>query len=88
VEKQAVRPQKVVDVDRRVSRVVDRYRSTVERIETESSDSDLDLYRASLRELFGSIKVVADEREVRFEADLRETQAALLRAAGGQQITW
>lgn len=55
----------------------------VERIETESSDSDLDFYRASLRELFGSIKVVADEWEIRFEADLRETQAALLRATGG-----
>ena len=54
----------------------------VERMET-ASDSDLDLYRASLRELFASIKVVADEWEVRFEADFRETQAALLRAAGG-----
>ena len=77
------RPQKITDVDRLVSRAADRYRSMVERIETESSDSDLDLYRASLRELFGSIKVVADDWEIRFEADLRETQAALLRAAGG-----
>ncbi len=81
--REAARPQKVTDVDRHVSRAADRYRSMVERIETESSDSDLDLYRASLRELFGSIKVVADEWEVRFEADLRETQTALLRAAGG-----
>lgn len=38
--------------------------------------------RAELRALFGSIRVVADERELRFEADLHETQAALLRAVG------
>jgi hypothetical protein len=36
----------------------------------------------SLQELFGSFKVVSDDWEVRFEADLRETQAALQRAAG------
>ena len=44
--------------------------------------SDVDMARTELRNLFGSIRVVADEREVRLEADLRETQAALLRAAG------
>ena len=36
-----------------------------------------------LRALFGSINVVADEHEIRFEADLRATQLSLLRAAGG-----
>jgi hypothetical protein len=81
--RQAARAQKITDLDRRVSRVADRYRDLVERIETVSSEEDLSLYRASLRELFGSIKVVADDWEIRFEADLRETQAALLRAAGG-----
>ena len=42
----------------------------------------MDMTRAELRTLFGSIRVAADEREVCFEADLRGTQAALLRAVG------
>jgi len=42
----------------------------------------VDMARAELRTLFGSIRVVSDEREVRLEADLRGTQATLLRAVG------
>jgi hypothetical protein len=40
---------------------------------------------ARLQALFGSIKVVADECEICFEARPRETQAALLRAASGSE---
>lgn len=39
--------------------------------------------RAPLRELSGSNRVIGEEQEVRFEADLRETHTAPLRAAGG-----
>jgi hypothetical protein len=39
--------------------------------------------RPELRALFGSIMVFADEAEIRLESDLGETQAALVRAAGG-----
>jgi len=46
-------------------------------------EADIEQARADLRALFGSIKVVADEQEIRFEADLRATQLALLRATGG-----
>ena len=45
--------------------------------------ADIEQARSDLRALFGSIAVVADEQEIRFEADLRETQLALLQAAGG-----
>jgi len=46
-------------------------------------ETDVDRARVELRALFGSINVVADEWEVRLEADLRQTRAALVRAAGG-----
>jgi hypothetical protein len=80
----AARPQKVMtELVRRLQRVMDRYRAIVERIDTSLSEGDLEEARATLRELFGSIRVIGEEREVRFEADPRETRTALLRAAGG-----
>jgi len=41
-------------------------------------EADIEQARADLRALFGSIKVVADEQEIGFEADLRAIQLALL----------
>lgn len=81
--REVARSPKVVGIERRVPQAVDRYRAMVERIETALPEGDVDEFRGGLRELFGSIKVVADDWEVRFEADFRETQTALLRAAGG-----
>ena len=63
--------------------VADRYRALVEQLETSLAETNVDRARAELRALFGSITVVADETEIRLESDLRETQAAMVRAAGG-----
>jgi hypothetical protein len=65
---------------------MDRYRTVVEALERSLLEADIEQARADLRALFGSIKVVADEREIQFEADLRATQVALLRAAGGSAM--
>ena len=65
---------------------MDRYRTVVEALERSLPEADIEQARADLRALFGSIKVVADEREIQFEADLRATQVALLRAAGGSAM--
>jgi hypothetical protein len=81
--KVAAHPVKTADIERLVGRVMDRYRTMVEALERSLPEADIEQARAHLRALFGSIKVVADEKEVRFEADLRATQFALLRAAGG-----
>jgi hypothetical protein len=62
--------------------IVDRYRTMVEALERSLPKADIEQARADLRALFGSIRVVGDEQEIRFEADLRATQLALLRAAG------
>ena len=61
---------------------MERYRGLVDLLESSLAETDVDMARAELRTLFGSIRVVSDEREVRFEADLRGTQATLLRAVG------
>jgi hypothetical protein len=58
----------------------------VEALERSLPQADIEQARAHLSELFGSIKVGADEKEIRFEADLRATQMALLRAAGGSAM--
>jgi hypothetical protein len=79
----AAQVPKPASVERLLPEVADRYRALVERLETSLVEADVETARAELRTLFGSIRVVADEWEVRLEADLRETQAALLRAAGG-----
>jgi hypothetical protein len=55
----------------------------VEALERSLPEADIEQARADLRALFGSINVVADEQEIRFEADLRATQLSPLRAAGG-----
>jgi site-specific DNA recombinase len=81
--KVAARPVKPAEIERLVGLVVDRYRVIVEALERSLPEADIEQARAQLRALFGSIKVVADEQEIRFEADLRATQLALLRAAGG-----
>jgi hypothetical protein len=39
--------------------------------------------QADLRVIFGSITVVGKEREIRFEAELRELRLTLLRGIGG-----
>jgi hypothetical protein len=69
-------------VERLLPQIAERYRALVERAERSLAETDVDMARAELRSLFGFIRVVSDEREVRFEADLRETQVALLRAVG------
>jgi site-specific DNA recombinase len=81
--KVAAHPVKTVDIERLVGRVMDRYRTMVEALERSLPEADIEQARADLRALFGSVKVVADEQEIRFEADPRATQLALLRAAGG-----
>jgi hypothetical protein len=71
------------NVERLLPEVADRYRSLVELLETSLAEADVETALAELRTLFGTIRVVADEWQVRLEADLRETEAALLRTAGG-----
>jgi site-specific DNA recombinase len=78
----APQPRRPPNVERLLPQVTERYRALVERLETSLIETDMDMARADLRTLFGSIRVMSDEREVRFEADLRGTQAALLRAVG------
>ena len=63
---------------------MDRYRTMVEALERSLPEAEQ--ARADLPALFGSIKVVADEQEIRFETDLRATQFALLWAAGGSNM--
>src|SRR5262249_13580156 len=75
-------PPRPPNVERLLPQVVERYRGLVDRLESSLAETDLDMARAELRTLFGSVRVVSDEREVRFEADLRGTQATLLRAVG------
>jgi len=62
---------------------MERYRAMVETLERALPDVDIEQARADLRALLGSIRVVGDEQGIRFEAELRATQLALLRAAGG-----
>lgn len=78
----APEPRRPPNVERLLPQVAERCRALVERAERSLAETDVDMARAELRSLFGSIRVVSDEREVRFEADLRETQTALLRAVG------
>jgi hypothetical protein len=81
--KVAAHPVKTADIECLVGRVMERYRTMVEALDRSLPEADIEQARADLRALFGSIKVVAREQEIRFEADLRATQLALLRAAGG-----
>jgi site-specific DNA recombinase len=81
--KVAACPVKTADIERLVGLILARYRAMVEALEHSLPQADIEQARADLRALFGSITVVADEQEIRFEADLRATQLALLRAAGG-----
>jgi hypothetical protein len=78
----ALPPPRPPNVERLLPQVVERYRGLVDRLEGSMAQIDMDMARTELRTLFGSIRVVADEREVRFETDLRGTQATLLRAVG------
>lgn len=73
-------------MERLLPQIAERYRALVDRLERSLAETDVDVARAELRTLFGSIRVVADEREVRFEADLRGTQTALVRAVGGRRL--
>jgi len=75
-------PPRPLNVERLLPQVVERYRGLVDLLESSLAETDVDMARAELRTLFGSIRVVSDEREVRLEADLRGTQATLLRAVG------
>ena len=87
--KVAAHPVKTADIERLVGRVMDRYRTMVEALERSLPEADIEQARADLRALFGSIKVLADEQEIRFETDLREDTA--VSAAGCrrlQQIMW
>jgi hypothetical protein len=51
--------------------VAERYRALVDHLEESLGEGDVDLARDELRTLFGTIRVTADEREVRFETELR-----------------
>jgi hypothetical protein len=79
--KAAPPPVKAANLERLIPEVADHYRNLVGSLETSLAETDVERARGELRTLFGYIRVVADEWEVRLEADLRETQAALLRAA-------
>lgn len=81
--KVAAHPVKTADIERLVGRVMDRYRTMVEALERSLPEADIGQARTDLRALFGSIKVVADEQEIRLEADLRATRLSLPRGAGG-----
>jgi site-specific DNA recombinase len=71
------------DIERLVGLVMERYRAMVASVELSLPLADVEEARAHLRGIFGSIKVVSDAREVRFEADLRDTHLALLKGVGG-----
>jgi hypothetical protein len=60
-----------------------RYRAMVATLERSLSAPDVEQAQANLRGIFGSIKVVGKEREICFEADLRELHLTLLRGVGG-----
>jgi len=81
--KVTARPVRTADIVRLVGLVMERYRAMMETLERALPDVHIEQARADLRALFGSIRVVGDEQEIRFEADLRATQLVLLRAAGG-----
>ena len=77
----------VANVERLIPQLADQTRDLVGRLETSLTETDVDRARGDLRALFGSINVVADEREVRLAADLRETRAALVEPTEDQRIT-
>ena len=79
----APKPPAAANIERRLPEVADRYRALVVRLETSLAEADVDMARAELRRLFGSIRVDGDQREVRLEADLGAVQASLVKAAGG-----
>jgi hypothetical protein len=68
--------------ERLLTDVADRYRKLVDELDKSLAETDVERARAELRALFGSINVVAGEWEVRLEADLRQTQVALLQVVG------
>jgi site-specific DNA recombinase len=75
-------PVRAKDTERLVAQVMERYRARVAALERSFPDCDIGQARADLKNLFGSIRIVSDAREVRFEADLRETHMALLKGLG------
>lgn len=79
----APKPPKAANVERLLPEVADRYHALVTRLEMSLAETDVDVARAELRSLFGSIRVIGAEREVRLEADLGAVQVSLLQAAGG-----
>jgi site-specific DNA recombinase len=81
-QKAIAHPVKAKDIERLVARVTERYRAMVAALERLLPASDIEQARAALRGIFGCIKVVSDEREVRLEADLRDTHRALLEGVG------
>lgn len=80
--KRVPRPVRGQDLERLVGLVMERYRAMVASLERSLPLSDVEEARAHLRGIFGSIKVVSDEREIRFLADLRDTHLALLKGVG------
>jgi site-specific DNA recombinase len=80
--KATAHPVRAKDTERLVSQVMERYRAMVAALEQSLPDSDIEQARADLKRLFGSIKIVSDAREVRFEVDLRETHMSLLKGVG------
>ena len=81
-QKAIAHPVKAKDIECLVARVMERYGVMVAALEHSLPASDIEQARAALRGIFGSIKVVSDEREVRLEADLRDTHRALLEGVG------
>ena len=53
------------DIERLVGLVLGRYRAMVASVELSLPVADIEEARAHLRGIFGSIKVVSDEREIR-----------------------
>lgn len=76
----AAEPRSPHNVECLLPPLAKRYRALADQLGRSLTETDVDTARAELRTLFGSIRVVSDEREVRFEVDLRETHVALLRA--------
>jgi len=72
----AAHPVKTAHIERLVGRIMHRYRTMVEAFERSLPEADIEQARADLRALFGSIEVVADEREIQFGADLCATRVA------------
>jgi hypothetical protein len=82
--REAAVPKEVRDLDRLIPPMADNFRSMVAELPA-ALQRDVDRSRAAIRRLLGgSIRVESSEVEVRSLTEKGHSEAAFLRAAGGQ----